>query len=427
MKDLATYRGLKICVALSGGRDSIALAHYIYLNKDGYGITLSAMNCDHGIRGESSARDSAFVKEWCASLNIPLICYKREGAEDGSENSARLWRLDCYRDALKKSGADVIATAHHLNDNAETVLFNLARGSSLSGLAGICDCEISGLKIIRPLINCSRREIDEYIKENNLPFTEDETNASERYTRNKIRLKVLPELEKAVPQAAEAIYRFSRLAAEDEQFFRKLVEERGLIESVPNGVKIKHCEQKPLFSRAAVSAVGRIFGRKDYTAWHAENLYFLQFSETGKRFEFLGLTARKEEGCVSIEENKEERFGEVPFYEYKGKDFCGVPLEITAEQKDGKVLKFDLDKIPKSAVIRFMKTGDRFQKFGGGTKSLGDYFTDKKIPVRLRKKIPLIADGNNVLLVCGVEISDGVKITEETQKIYYLICNAQTR
>ena len=84
-------------------------------------------------------------------------------------------------------------------------------------------------------------------------------------------------------------------------------------------------------------------------------------------------------------------------------------------------MKFDLDKIPSTAVIRFMRAGDKFNKFGGGTKNLGDYFTDKKIPVRIRKKIPLIADGQNVLAICGVEISDGIKITEKTQKIYYLI------
>lgn len=412
---------MKICVALSGGRDSVALTHYIYSHAEEWGITLTAMNCDHAIRGEASERDSAFVKEWCASLKIPLYSFKREKVEDDGENSARQWRLECYREALAKSGADVIATAHHLNDNAETVLFNLARGSGLSGLTGICDCEIDGLKIIRPLIDCTRSEIDEYIKANNLPFTEDETNANERYTRNKIRLNVLPGLEKAVPQAAEAIYRFSRLAAEDEQFFQNLIKERGLLEDVPGGVKIKHCAEKPLFKRAAVAAVSRNFKRKNYTAQHAENLYCLQFAETGKKFEFLNLTARKEEGCVTIVENEEDCGEEIPFYAYNGKTFCGVPLEIS-KKADGKYLKFDLNKIPETAVVRFMKTGDRFTKFGGGTKSLGDYFTDKKIPVRLRKRIPLIADGNNVLAVCGVEISDGIKITEETQKIYYLIC-----
>ncbi len=421
MKDLAAYRGLKICVALSGGRDSIALAHYIYSNAKEFSITLCAMNCDHSIRGESSERDSGFVKDWCKSLKIPLIFFKREHTQDNSENSARQWRLECYREALEKSGADVIATAHHLNDNAETVLFNLARGSGLCGLTGICDGEIDGVKIIRPLIGCTRREIDEYITENKLDFVEDETNSSDIYTRNKIRLNVLPELEKAVPQAAESIYRFSRLAAEDELFFQELIKERGLIEAGPTFVKINHCVQKPLFKRAAVSAVSGNFNRRDYTAQQAENLFALQFAATGKAFEFLGLIARKEENCITIEEKESGESGQVLFCDYRGKTFCGQRLEISGKA-DGKCLKFDLDKIPSTAVIRFMRAGDKFNKFGGGTKSLGDYFTDKKIPVRIRKKIPLITDGQNVLAICGVEISDGIKITEETQKIYYIIC-----
>ena len=133
--------------------------------------------------------------------------------------------------------------------------------------------------------------------------------------------------------------------------------------------------------------------------------------------------ARKEENCITIEEDEEDCREQISFYSYKGKNFCGQYLEIS-EKADGKCLKFDLDKIPKTAVIRFMQAGDKFQKVGGGTKSLGDYFTDKKIPVRVRKKIPLIADGKNVLAICGVEISDGIKITEETQKIYCLFCGS---
>lgn len=421
MKDLAAYRGLKICVALSGGKDSIALTHYIYSRAEDFGITLSVMNCDHGLRGEKSARDSAFVKDFCLSLKIPLISFKRERADGCSENSARVWRLSCYREALKRSGADVIATAHHICDNAETVLFNLARGSGLAGLSGICDCDMDGLKIIRPFIDWTREEIDCYIKEYSLPYVDDETNAEEKYTRNKIRLNVLPALEKAVPRAAEAIYRFSRLAAEDEKFFQSLIEKRGLIEICPDCVKIRRCDEKSLFNRAVTSVVGRSFKRRDYTAQHAEALYGLQFAETGKAFEFLSLAARKEDGCISIEEKRDGAAEQTPFYGYRGKSFCGVRLEIS-ERGESENLKFDMQKIPVSAVIRFMQTGDKFTKYGGGTKSLGDYFTDKKIPVRLRKKIPLIADGHNVLAVCGVEISDGIKITEETQNIYYLIC-----
>ena len=194
--ELESYRGLKICAAVSGGKDSVALLHYIYNHAQEYGITLSAVNCDHAIR-ENSACDSEFVKNLCNSWGIPLFTFRREGQFDKSEACAREWRLSCYATALEKAGADVIATAHHLNDNAETVLFNLARGSSVSGLEGITDGTVTlsdgkSFKIIHPLLSSTRAEIDEYISKNNLAYVEDETNFTDDYTRNSIRNYVLP-------------------------------------------------------------------------------------------------------------------------------------------------------------------------------------------------------------------------------------------
>lgn len=471
MIKLAEYSNMKICVAVSGGKDSMALLHYIYKHAGEYGITLSALNCDHKIRGEVSARDSAFVKEWCALHKIPLIFFEWNANSDKTEANARFWRLKCYLTARKNSenlngldiqpsaiytadgkwrGADAIATAHHLNDNAETVLFNLARGSALSGLDGITDVKFPAddgwLNVIRPLIACSRDEIDGYVKENNIPFVEDETNFTDVYARNKIRRNVLPELEKAVPNAAKAIYRFSRLAAEDEQYFNDLIQKRKLISRTAFGEKIAFCEERVVFKRAAVKVIKEYFNKKDYTSEHAEILYNLQFAENGKKFGFLGLTAYKEDGAIVIDDDYlvyEAQEGRL-FKEYfglNGNKYCGQYFRVAEDESElreeleyiekeaderfpekVKTLRFDFEKIPKTAVIRFMKEGDKFTKFGGGTKSLGDYFTDKKIPVRIRTQIPLIADGNEILAVGGVEISDKIKITDKTKTLLYLVC-----
>ncbi len=428
--ELARYGGLRICVAVSGGRDSVALLHYIYTHAHEYGIALSALNCDHSIRKETSAKDSAFVKRLCEESGVPLITFVRGEQPDNSETAAREWRLSCYAKALEEEpdwqGADVIATAHHLNDNAETVLFNLARGSSVSGLEGITDGTVTtqegkSLKIIHPLIACSRAEIDRYISENNLSFVEDETNFTDDYTRNRIRHKILPELEKAVPGAAQAIYRLSRLAAEDGKYFDEVISRLNLINITPRGVKIGFCDDKPVFKRAAIKAVTEVFKRKDYTAEHAERIYNLQSAEAGKKFEFLNLTAYRERDGIFIEENGKNSDAEIRYEDYSENNFYGQKLVFCDEMPDGgKILKFDADKIPSDAVIRFMRGGDRFAKFGGGTKSLGDYFTDRKIPVRLRKSIPLIARGNEILAVCGVEISDKIKITPSTRRIKYI-------
>ena len=412
MFDLGVYANRHICVAVSGGRDSMALLNFIYTHMREFGITLSALNCDHKIRGEASARDSAFVADWCRKRDIPLMRFEWDFDGAKTEQAARIWRRECYRAALE-GGADFVATAHHMNDNAETVLFNLARGSAVAGLAGICD----GEKIIHPLISCTREEIDAYIVGNGIEYVDDETNFSDGYTRNKIRHNVLPELEKAVPGAVGNIYRLSRLAADDEKYFDRVIEERGILRITPFGAEISLCESV-IFKRAALKAI-KYFNRKDYTAEHLQNLYLLASGEKNKKFEFLGLTAYG--GGSKIVITQKCGCEEITFAKYNGDNFCGQRLIVSsAAQCEGKVLRFDLNAVPENAVIRFKRDGDKFKKFGGGTKSLGDYLTDKKIPLWVRDRIPLIAEGAEVLAVCGVEISDAIKITEKTKNIAFI-------
>lgn len=414
MFDLSVYANKRICVAVSGGRDSMALINFIYTNMREYGITLSALNCDHKIRGASSARDSALVESWCRERNIPLLKFVWNYDGIKTEQAARVWRRECYKVAID-NGADFVATAHHMNDNAETVLFNLARGSAVAGLSGIAD----GEKIIHPLIGCTRMQIDAYVAENDIPYFDDETNFTDSYTRNNIRHNVLPKLEKAVPNAVGNIFRLSRLAAEDERYFKKVIEERKILRITPFGAEVLLCESV-IFKRAAVQAI-KYFNRKDYTCDHLEKLYLLAQNGKNKKFEFLGLTAYGADGKIAITEgNIQGR--EIPFKSYNTDTFFGQKLVISnAAQNGGKVLKFDLDALPETAVIRFKQDGDKFRKFGGGTKNLGDYLTDKKIPVWVRERIPLIADGNRILAVCGVEISDDIKVTENTKNVGYIV------
>lgn len=428
----AEYAKMKICVALSGGKDSMALMHYLNAVAANYGLGLCAVNCDHGIRGEASARDSAFVRQWCHANGVPLICFKANGFQ--SEADARRWRYECYYRAADHFHADAVATAHHLNDNAETVLFHLARGSALSGVTGIGDCDVrvvlndgapraEWVKIIRPMIACSRTQIDEYIASNGIPYVTDETNLTDNYTRNYIRHNVLASLENAVPGAAKSIYRFSRLAKEDDDYLQ-LVAERDYLRERSDCCIILFCDERVLFRRAVVAAVKGVYEKKDYTAEQIETLYRLQFLPNGKTFEFLGLTAYKENGRIAVCPSPQQVRLCVPFSRYADDMFGNIPLVIGdgSMPADDKTLRFDGAKIPGSAVIRTRRAGDRFTKFGGGTKSLGDYFTDKKIPLRLRGVIPLIADGSDILAVCGVEISDKIRVDEATQSVREIYC-----
>lgn len=441
---LEKYRGKRICVAVSGGKDSMALLYFLNATAQKFGITLSALNCDHAIRGKASKRDSAFVKEECEKLEVPLITFVWETNEPRTENAARLWRQECYKTAacphellngVKWQGADFIATAHHQNDNAETVLFNLARGSSLAGLKGITDTEIEfqdgeKVNLIRPLIECSRGDIDGYITENGISFVTDESNFTDDYTRNKIRRNVLPELEKAVNGACNSIYRFSRLAADDEEYFGRKVQEI-LKKRSPYGYEISLCQERVIFKRAVAKIIA-YYGLKDYTGEQLERVFILQNAENGKRFEFLGLTAFKESQKISVcvTSDLERKNNEINFYEYLAfgrNEFCGKKLKLCKDSSGvahgEKALRFDLNALPENSVIRFAQKGDRFVKFGGGGKKLGDYFTDKKIPRMLRGSIPVIAHGDEVLCVCGVEISDKIKITENTANSFVVIAD----
>ncbi len=460
----------------------MALLHFLHANAREYGLTLFAVNCDHGIRGETSERDSAFVKRKCEEWNVPLFAYKENCIALANlrkvsvETAARDWRQFCYFKACQAAGGAVVATAHHLDDNAETVLFNLARGSGLSGVTGICDgrlriraaekdggicavweggqrfCTVT-VDVIRPFIGLSRAEIDGYVAENGIEFVEDETNLTDGYTRNKLRHNVLPELEKAVPGAAKSITRFSYLARGIEDYIARQAAEKTRMSFNAGTALIATCSEYALFAYDAVFAISEWLHKKDYTLSHINSLYNLQFSESGKKFEFLGLVAYKEDGRIAICAKAEKITEEVPF-EYRRGEFCGKFLNITRDEKtlplknvNGEyvhldasdsyyttaegdkfnskfpVLKFDCSRIPDGAVIRTRRTGDKFCKFGGGTKSLGDYFTDKKIPVRLRDEIPLIAVGSDVLAICGVEISDKIKVTENTRDTGFIVCD----
>lgn len=430
--DLTLYKNKRICVALSGGKDSMALFHYILSHGAEYGITLSALNCDHCMRGEASARDSEFVRQYCAANSIKLHFFKADGLKFSNENDARVWRLKCYESVINSGEADCIATAHHMNDNAETVLFNLARGAALSGMTGITDS--SANSVIRPLISCDRGEIDRYIEKNNIPFVTDDTNFKDDYTRNKIRHTVIPALEEAVSGAVGNIYRFSRLAAEDEEYFSRQVK-KVLVNRPQGGFLIKSCTEPVIFKRA-VRQIVQSYSKKDFTAAQLRTVYEMQWLGNGKKFAFLGLTAVKEEGGIAVTEDSptvEEE--EISFSDYLScgeKEYCGKPaavgLEKTFTDKNSfggatvKVLRFDTEKIPENAVVRFRRDGDRFTKFGGGSKSLSDYFTDRKIPQSLRNCVPLVCLGSEVYIVGGVEISEKVKVTPQTEHVGVFVC-----
>ncbi len=432
MDGLHAYANKRVCVAFSGGVDSTALLHYLWTRQAEYGYSLSAVHCEHGIRGEESLADKAFVETLCAEWGIPLFVFsgdcparaKRE--KESLETSARNFRYERFASLIAEGKTDYIATAHHQDDEAETVLFRLARGTALAGAGGIR--EQSGW-LIRPFLQFTKSEIVAYAKECGLRYCEDKTNAETDATRNKLRLQVLPLLEEAVAGASKNLARFASLATEDDALLYEL--SASLLTKTDEGYLVTFDTRKPLFTRACLTAIKGLGVSRDYTALHLLETYALQDKRRGATLHLpCGIVAEKRENGVAFYRCKAEIYvasgAGAPFTIGR---FDGGRYEVNVSETPietggaWQVLRVDADKIPKTAVFRFRQDGDRIQAFGGAGKSLKKLFNERKTPVKERAVLPLIAEGDNVLVVCGVEIADTLKVTDVTRKILYISIN----
>ena len=212
-----------VTVALSGGADSVTLLHSLKMLQDELGIGLSACHVNHNLRGEESDGDEAYVRALCQELDVPLKVFSVDVSgsvekHQSVEERARELRYEAFASMSKELGSKV-ATAHNACDNTETVLLNMLRGTGLKGLCGIPTVRDY---LIRPLIFCTRDEIEEYCGENGLRYVTDSTNASTAYTRNKIRLELVPKLLEINPSLYEGIGRMTLALSEDSRFLEDM-------------------------------------------------------------------------------------------------------------------------------------------------------------------------------------------------------------
>ncbi len=423
-----------ICVATSGGVDSMSLLHYLQTQQAKYGYLLSAVHCEHGIRGEESVSDWKFVEQTCKALGIPLYffaedCPMRAEKEKVSlETAARNFRYESFFKLIEDKKVDYIATAHHLDDEAETVLFRLCRGTSLSGVKGIA--EENGC-LLRPFLDWTREEIERYAKQNKIEYRIDSTNLERDATRNVLRLDVLPRLEKAVAGASKNLVRFAKQAGEDDALLYEYAESllSYTLEGESEQIQVSFCDKKPIFRRACLMAMKYLGVEKDYTFTHLESLYFLQRLEGGACVHLpKNIQAKKMSAGIVFFEKTEEFFEKKKEpKKFTEKGFDGGRYEVKCsfaplkEENLFKILRVDMEKIPPTAIFRFRQEGDEMERFGGGRKTLKKIFNEEKIPKEEREYFPLIAEKKGeVYAVCGVEISEKVKITGETKKVLYI-------
>lgn len=396
--------GQSVLCALSGGVDSVVLLHLLLQ----CGVRVEAAHVEHGIRGESSRRDCRFVQELCGKWGVPLhvihLDVPAQAAKEGRgiEETARAMRYDFLWKTREARRLETLATAHHLNDQAETVLMHLIRGASPVGLSGMRERDGA---LIRPLLPFSRAQIEQYAQENHLPHVEDETNADIAYTRNYIRHELIPCMEKLNPRAVEAIGRAAELARRQSDFVRQ--EALRVLRSRMYGAALADVSDlHPGLRSEVIAQYLRAQGTPEFSAADIVRIESLLAGGVGRRVS-LGkeLFERDTNGVrrVIMEPAGSGRWAlhsgenETPLGRFTlrtGK----VPKNLNL----GKYAQvFDADKIRAPLFVRTRRDGDRLALLGGGKRKLSDILIDKKVPRALRDSVPLIVMGEEILWAVG--------------------------
>ena len=292
-----------IAVAASGGSDSMALLHYLSTHAKELGIKVKALNVEHGIRGEASKSDSNFVKIYCRANNIEVISYEFDTLKKAKtdkmsvEQAARVMRYDCFFDAINKGLCDKVATAHHMRDNVESVLLNMFRGTGLKGISGI-NANYED-KIVRPFLKVRKEDLSQYIIENGIPYVADETNFSDDYTRNFIRLNILPQIKKIFPEAEIAITRLAEIAKLEDGCIEKLA--LNAFKTENDKVIISLPQDKAVISRAVLMGLKTLGIEQDYEKIHADSILDLANKKNGAKVNLpKGIVAIKEYDNIVI-------------------------------------------------------------------------------------------------------------------------------
>lgn len=408
-------RGCRVLCAVSGGADSMCLLHMLSVSAKERGIEVCAAHYEHGLRGEESLRDCAFVEAWCRENDIELVVAHgdvRAYAEQnglGTEEAARRLRYDFLARAAGKLRCDRIATAHNADDNAETVLFNLCRGSGTVGLGGIPP--VRG-NVIRPLLHTTREEIERYLQEHGIPHVEDSTNASDEYSRNLLRHRVMPILRELNPGCTEAIFRASELLREDEDCLSAMAE--AFIEKNFDGESVPQRALACLPQAVAARVVRRLCP-ESLSYEHVRSVLSLLTGSERALVSVPGLTVRREQGRISFAEEKTVVITPREIIPGSVTDFPEAGFSIKAEyavcseeiNNKFKSYCFKCESICGSIVCTGRRPGDSIAPMGRGcTKTLKSLFTEAKMTRQQRDSTPVLRDDKGVIAVFGLALAE---------------------
>lgn len=445
-------RGDRVIAGVSGGADSVCLFCVLSELRDKLGFELVAVHVNHGLRGEAADADERFVETLCERHRVPLEIFHVEleliakNRKQSLEEAGRNVRREAFLAALRKYGANKVALAHHQNDNAETLLWNLCRGSGLTGVCGIRPVshltEVGGCVYIRPLLCMTREEIERFLKERGQTYCTDETNAETEYTRNRLRHLVLPVLEREVnTQSVKHMNETMRQMLEVREYMESQAR-AALPECVawePEGhclIYEEHFGSYPHVLQTFMlrECIGSMQGNlANLGQVHIEEVLGLFGRQVGRGIHLpKGMTARRVyEGVELCAETAVAGVLAVPI-NLSGETWLpewGIMVRCKVFEK---TFSFSMKEIPeklytkwfdygiikKGVSIRGREPGDfiTIDRFGH-TKKLKSWFINEKIPACERAGIPLLACGNDILWIIGHRMSSAYQVREQTRHI----------
>ena len=425
----------KFIVALSGGADSIALLHACkYLN-----LHLLALHCNFNLRGKESNMDEQFVKRFCHTYGIPLSVRKFDTRAHAAsrgisiEMAARELRYAWFEETRLKRKFDYILVAHHADDNAETTLLNLTRGTGIRGLTGIPP--VSG-RVLRPILTLSRQHILDYISSNQLGYRTDSTNNTLDYTRNKIRHLVMPVLKQINPSLLKTLEDTHRALRDTEQIYlHGIAALRRDTVHVENGETLVHI-QRLLHSPAPYTLLYEILHPYGFNPAQVADVLASASATPGKQFqagEYLLTRGRTHWRLFNLLDPLTPRalLADPGTYHVHRHTFTLTELPLTADYvipRDPNVAAIDLDKIVSPLLLRHWTTGDTFCPLGmkRSRKKVSDLFTDLKFSAKQKRDCLILQSDHDIVWIVGYRLDDRYKITPRTRRVLQITVTPAT-
>ena len=440
--------GDAVVIGVSGGADSVCLLFLLHEIAKSIPLKLMVVHVNHGIR-EDASEDADYVRGLCAKMKLPFYLVEEDvktlakTKRLSEEEAGRNLRYQSFEKVLSEQVPQLlaqkkakIAVAHNQNDRVETMLFNLFRGSGLKGIGGIRP--VRG-NVIRPLLNTSRQEIENYLNKHQIPFRTDSTNAEDDYTRNKIRNHVLPYVEfEIMPKAMDRMAATGDILLEAQNFMEEETKKRFDIcvikidkESITVSIPLFTAQHPYMKQQILIAGIERlIFTRKDIAAVHIYDIISLCNKEGNKSIDLpYGLVAKRSYDQLIIEKKKKQQktplvFEITPPQSLTIPELGSIDFTVHSYEKSENIPQnqytkwFDYDKIKKSLFLRKRETGDYLTiNEALSTKSLKDYMISEKIPKDQRDDVWVLADDHRILWVIGYRISQEYKINENTKRI----------